>query len=287
MKEALKMIEITGTTTITGIFGHPVSHTLSPAMHNAAFDALGLNWRYLPFHVAPERLGEAVAGIRALGLRGVNVTVPHKEAVMQYLDRIDDEAGRIGAVNTIVNDDGVLTGYNTDGRGFVKSLEEQGITVGGRRIAMLGAGGAARSVAFSLLASGAASIHIVNRTVSRAASLADDLNRIRHAVTAASEIGSLAGFDILVNTTSLGLHAEDALPVDTAMLDNEIAVCDLIYNPAETPLLAAARKHGAKAINGLGMLLWQGAVAFRLWTGAEPPVDVMRRALEAGLASRR
>jgi shikimate dehydrogenase len=278
------MIAISGTTTITGIFGHPVSHTLSPAMHNAAFDELGMNWRYLPFHVAPERLGEAVAGIRALGLRGVNVTVPHKEAVMRHLDRIDDEAGRIGAVNTIVNDDGVLTGHNTDGRGFVKSLEERGITVGGRRIAMLGAGGAARSVAFSLLASGAASIHIANRTVSRAASLADDLNRIRHAVTAASEIGSLSGFDILVNTTSLGLHPEDALPVDTAMLNNEIAVCDLIYNPAETPLLAAARRLGAKTVNGLGMLLWQGAVAFRLWTGAEPPVDVMRRALEAGLA---
>ncbi|MBI5143096.1 MAG: shikimate dehydrogenase [Nitrospirae bacterium] len=281
------MIGISGTTVITGIFGHPVSHTLSPAMHNAAFDALGLNWRYLPFHVTPERLGEAVAGIRALGLRGVNVTVPHKEAVMPFLDRIDDEAGRIGAVNTIVNDDGVLTGYNTDGLGFVQSLKELGVTVGGRRIIMLGAGGAARSVAFALLASGAASIHIINRTVSRASSLADELNRTKQAVTAAGEAGSLSGFDIMVNTTSLGLHAEDALPVDPAHIHNKLVVCDLIYNPAETPLLAAARKHGAKTVNGLGMLLWQGAVAFRLWTGAEPPVDAMRRALEAGLAARR
>ncbi len=274
-------MNITGKTVLVGIFGHPVEHTLSPAMHNAAFDRLGLNWSYLPFHVLPERLGEAVDSIRALGLRGVNVTVPHKEAVIRHLDRVDEEAARIGAVNTVVNEDGVLVGYNTDGKGFVRSLEEAGMMAGGKKIIVLGAGGAARAVCFSLLSAGASDLLIVNRTVERARRLADDVNAVRTAASAAGSLGSTSGYDILINTTSLGLHDRDPMPVEESLLSSGLFVCDLIYNPARTPLIAAAETRGSKAINGLGMLLWQGIFAFELWTGMMPPVDVMSDALRA------
>lgn len=272
-------MNITGKTLLVGIFGHPIEHTFSPAMHNAAFDRLGLDWCYLPFHVLPERLGGAVEAVRALGLRGVNVTVPHKEAVIRYLDRVDEEAARIGAVNTVVNEDGVLTGYNTDGKGFVMSLKEAGMAVCKKKVIVLGAGGAARAVCFSLLSAGVSDILVVNRTVERAGQLAGDINSVRKAASAAGSISSTAGYDMLVNTTSLGLHDEDPMPVEESLLISELFVCDLIYNPARTRLMAVAEKRGCNTINGLGMLLWQGVLAFELWTGMMPPVSVMRDVL--------
>ena len=272
-------MKITGKSTLVGIFGDPVEHSFSPAMHNAAFDALGLDWCYVPFHVTPERLGEAVAGIRALKLRGVNVTVPHKEAVMEYLDRVDEQAGRIGAVNTIVNEDGMLIGYNTDGAGFVRSLEEAGRSVEDRRVAVIGAGGAARAVCFSLLEAGVSSLIVLNRTREKALRLCEELNAVRSAAAACGEPENLEGVDLLVNTTPLGLHRDDPMPMDASLLKADVAVCDLIYNPAETPFLEAARLKGASTLNGLGMLIGQGAISFRLWTGREAPVDVMTTVL--------
>ncbi len=277
--EKRRNMNITGKTVLVGIFGHPVEHTFSPAMHNAAFDRLGLNWCYLPFHVLPERLGEAVEAIRALGLRGVNVTVPHKEGVIRYLDRVDEEAARIGAVNTVVNEDGVLVGYNTDGKGFVRSLEEADIIIGGKKIIVLGAGGAARAVCFSLLSAGASDLLIVNRTLERAKQLADDINAVSKAAKATGSLSSTSGYDILVNTTSLGLHNGDPMPIEDSLLNSSLFVCDLIYNPARTHLMCLAEQRGCKTINGLGMLLWQGVLAFNLWTGIMPPVEVMSDAL--------
>ncbi len=264
---------------LVGIFGHPVEHTFSPAMHNAAFDRLGLNWCYLPFHVLPERLGEAVEAIRALGLRGVNVTVPHKESVIRYLDRVDDEAARIGAVNTVVNEEGMLVGYNTDGKGFVRSLEETGVIIAGKKIIVLGAGGAARAVCFSLLSAGVSDLLIVNRTLERAKQLAGDINAVSKAAKATGSLNSTSGYDILINTTSLGLHNGDPMPIEDSLLSSSLFVCDLIYNPTRTHLICLAEKRGCKTINGLGMLLWQGVLAFNLWTGIMPPVEVMSDAL--------
>lgn len=272
-------MDITGKTTLTGIFGDPVEHSFSPAMHNAAFHALGMNWCYVPFHVTPERLGEAVAGIRALKLRGVNVTVPHKEAVMKHLDHVDEQARLIGAVNTIVNEEGVLTGYNTDGAGFVRSLDEAGIGVAGARVAVLGAGGASRAVCFSLLQAGVSALNIVNRTLEKAVRLSRELNAVRAVAEASDKMENPEGIDLLVNTTSLGLRPEDPAPADVSLLESGVAVCDLIYNPPETPLLKGARLRGASTLNGLGMLIWQGAIAFELWTDRKAPVEVMKKAL--------
>lgn len=272
-------MEITGRTALVGIFGDPVAHTFSPAMHNAAFDALGLDWRYVAFHVAPAGLADAMAGVRALGLRGINVTVPHKEAVLPHLDDVDEPARRIRAVNTVIHRNGKLKGTNTDGAGFVRSLKEEGFPFKGRRVCVLGAGGAARAVCFSLLEEGVAFLRVVNRTKAKARILSEDLNRFCNRTEAAGRVETLGDFDLLVNTTSLGLHADDPLPLDASLLRRELTVCDLIYNPVQSRLLAEAEAAGARAINGLGMLLWQGVLAFEHWTGREAPVESMRDAL--------
>lgn len=270
------MTEISGMTRIAALFGYPVEHSKSPCMQNAAFAETGIDGCYVAFSVPPEELPGAVQGIRSLGLLGVNLTVPHKEAVIPLLDEIDPEASFIGAVNTVVNRSGRLVGFNTDGRGFMRSLAEAGIDVSGKRVLLLGAGGAARAVGY-YLAQEAASIVIVNRTKGKAEALAADLNRVRSVVSVAEHVARFEEVDLVVNTTSLGLKAGDAVPVDTALLSRRHAVCDLIYH--ETPLLQGAAAAGAKVLNGSGMLLWQGALAFELWTGIPAPVAVMRKAL--------
>jgi shikimate dehydrogenase len=270
------MTQINGRTKITGLFGYPVEHTLSPAMHNAAFKALDLNYCYVPFLVQPDYLEDAVKAIKALNIRGVNITVPHKERVIKFLDEIDEEASFIGAVNTIVNSDGKLIGYNTDGRGFIQSLLERGILVEDNDILIIGAGGASRAISYYLSQKGR-TLYIYNRSKDRAKRLVQDLKKIRNNVSFIEDISSIERFHIIINATPLGLKKDDPLPFDISLLRQDQTVGDLIYK--KTRLIEEASKKGCITIDGTGMLLWQGIFAFELWTGKKPQVEVMRNAL--------
>ncbi|WP_434750045.1 shikimate dehydrogenase [Paenibacillus amylolyticus] len=270
---------------LLGVMGDPIAHSKSPAMHNAALQAAGVHGMYMPLHVQPDQLEAAVRGIVALGYRGVNVTIPHKEQVMQYLDVIDESARLIGAVNTIVNEHGTLTGYNTDGIGYVRSLKEEAVPqIKGKRIAVLGAGGAARGVIHALALEKPEQIHILNRTANRAITLAADLRN--HDLGEISGSGMeeaqtvLATADIVINTTAAGMHPHmDDVPVNPAWIREGAAVSDLIYNPLETRLLRESRLRGCIVHGGLGMFVYQGAVAFEHWLGIPAPVDTMRHAV--------
>jgi shikimate dehydrogenase len=258
-------------------------------MQNAAFAALGLNFVYLPFQVSKADLAAAVAGLRALGLAGVNVTVPHKEAVLPYLDEVAEEARLIGAVNTIVNRGGRLKGYNTDATGFLRAAVEAGFEPRGAAAVVLGAGGAARAVSFALALAGARRIAIFNRTYARAETLAEEVSGATGVWAAALPwdeltkcgVEVMGTANIVVQTTSLGMHPQEAAapPVPANAFRKEQLVVDLVYNPPRTEFLRLAEKFGARTENGLGMLLYQGAAALELWTGRQAPVAVMREAL--------
>ncbi|MDI6890991.1 MAG: shikimate dehydrogenase [Thermodesulfovibrionales bacterium] len=273
-------MKLSGRTKITGLFGYPVEHTLSPAMHNAAFEALGLDYCYVAFPVHPDYIKDAVMAIRALNIAGVNVTIPHKERVIPFLDDIDEEASLIGAVNTIVNSSGRLKGYNTDGRGFTQSLSERGIPAEGKDILIIGAGGASRSISY-YLGQKAEGLFLYDIDEEKAERLVQDLKKILNNISAVDDITRTERFHIIINATPLGLKGEDPLPFDTTLLRPDQTVCDLIYK--KTRLLEEASKKGCVTLNGLGMLLWQGVFAFELWTGRKPPVDVMRDALYKSL----
>lgn len=282
------MAEIDGKTKVVGLFGWPVEHSFSPYLHNTAFRELNLNYTYLPFAVKPTQLKEAVEGIRGLNLSGVNVTIPHKENIMRYLDKIDPAAQLIGAVNTIVNKDGVLIGYNTDGPGFVDSLElEMEIRVKGKRMLLFGAGGAAKAVAIQSALSGLKKLVIVNRNLERARALAHMVAKTGCAteVIGFSEVNAqlVEETDILVNGSPVGMHPDLAVEpiISPLLLHKKLLVCDLIYNPLETVLLAAAKKAGAKTWSGLGMLIHQGALSFEYWTKERAPLEIMRRAMQS------
>lgn len=293
------MSTISGKTNLVGVMGWPVSHSVSPAMHNAAFAALGLDWGYVPLPISTEpaaRIGEAVRGLRALGLRGANVTVPHKQAVIPYLDWLTPAAQAIGAVNTIrVEADGKLSGDNTDARGFVADLRDHGVALAGKRALVLGAGGSARAIVYGLAEAGCLSITVLNRTVDKAQELAQEIRDVfpfcrlsGHAMP--DEIAILTQeAHLIVNCTSLGMTPNvEGLPwAEGVAFRPDQVVYDLVYNPPQTRLLAKAAADGAQAIGGLGMLIWQGAIAFERWTGQLPPVDVMRAAAEAIFAQRR
>jgi shikimate dehydrogenase len=270
------MLEINGRTKITGLFGYPVEHTLSPAMHNSAFKSLGLDYCYVPFPVHPDYLEDAVKAIKALNICGVNVTVPHKEKVIKFLDEINEEASFIGAVNTIVNIKGRLIGYNTDGRGFIQSLSESGISIEDKDILIVGAGGASRAISY-YLSQKTKKLYLYNRNKDRAEKLVQDLNKIHNNVSSIEDISNIEKFHIIINATPLGLKKEDTLPFDTASLRRDQTVCDLIYK--KTRLLEEASQKGCATLDGKGMLLWQGVFAFELWTGKKPQVEVMRNAL--------
>lgn len=268
-------------TKFLGLFGWPVEHSLSPRMHNSAFEELGLNYCYLAIPVEPGALGDAVRGIRAMGIRGVNVTVPHKEKVIAFLDELDEEARFIGAVNTIVNTNGKLKGYNTDGRGFIKSLEEEKITIQGINILVLGAGGASRAISYYLCQK-AKKLSIFDIDGEKLRILVDDLQKISKNVSALNEIKSLEDVDILINATPLGLKDTEPYPVEINLLRPGMVAGDLIYR--DTPFQKKARELGMKTFSGLGMLLWQGVLASELWTGVRPPHETMRRALMSGIS---
>lgn len=272
---------ISGKTRIAALLGHPVGHTLSPRMQNAAFRAIGLDCCYVAFDVQPSSLPDAVLGMRALGLLGANVTIPHKESVLALLDEVDSEAIFIGAVNTIVNREGRLCGYNTDGRGFMRSLADENIAVAGKQVLLLGAGGAARAVGY-YLAQEAAELVIANRTPEKAQRLAADLEGLGAGVKGVSmtDIQNavfLDGMDIIINATSAGLNHSDPPLIESSLFNERHVVCDLIYR--DTPLILGACYAGARTLTGQGMLLWQGVLAFELWTTLPAPVDVMRKAL--------
>lgn len=267
---------IRGTTNITGLFGFPVQHSLSPLMHNAAFEYLELDYCYVAFPVKPDLLGDAIKGIKAMDIRGVNVTVPHKENVIPFLDKVDGEASFIGAVNTILNSGGKLTGYNTDGRGFMESLAESGISASGKTILIVGAGGACRAIGY-YLSRAAEKIFINDIDRSKLERLVADLNALNGNVNAHPDLNRLDGIDILINATPVGIKDNDPCPVNAASISKEMIVCDLIYK--KTPLLEAASAKGCKTLNGLGMLLHQGALSFEIWTGVKPPVNIMRNAI--------
>lgn len=274
-------MNISGKTRIVGLFGYPVEHSLSPDMHNAAFDYLNLDYCYVTFPVHPDSLGDAVRGIRALSLGGINVTVPHKEKVLSLLDEIYEEAEFIGAVNTIKNDCGKLVGYNTDGRGFMKSLAEAGIETGGSNVLIIGTGGAARAIGYYLCKE-ASKVHLFDIDVPKADALARHLYAVKQNARtvggASMKSGEfIGGMDIIINATPLGLKSADPSPIDISLVKKEHIVCDLIYQ--ETPILRAAAEKGCKTMHGLGMLLWQGIMAFEIWTDMRPPVEIMKEAL--------
>ena len=282
---ARSVVRISGATRVAGVIGSPVRHSLSPALHNAAFEAGGLDWRFVAFVVAPGQGAAAVAAMRALGIGGLAVTMPHKADVAAAVDELDPAAAALGSVNTVLlRSDGSTYGTSTDGRGFVDALAADGLMVAGKRIAVLGAGGAARSIVDALGRSGAADIAIVNRSVGTATAAAT--------LAASARVGSLddiSAADLLVNTTPVGMGAtkhERELPVDANFLRPDLAVADIVYHPLVTPLLRAAAEAGARAFDGLGMLVHQAALQQQLWTGIAPDASVLRRAALAELTAR-
>ncbi|MBI4649878.1 shikimate dehydrogenase [Candidatus Desantisbacteria bacterium] len=270
---------------LLGIFGFPISHTLSPYMHNAVCKKLNLPYFYAPFEISSEKLDKAIDSVRTLKISGINITIPHKEKVIQYLDEISSEAKLIGAVNTIKNDNGKLIGYNTDGKGFIAALKEDtGILPGKRSFLIFGAGGACRSIAIQLALDGAKKIIIANRTLDKAENIADNIRKNIPACDVQAillnKIADIISDEyILINTTPLGMKESDSPIFDYSLLSKIKIVVDIIYNPPQTPLLKEAQKFDARTANGLNMLVFQGALAFEIWTGIKPPILVMREAL--------
>jgi shikimate dehydrogenase len=265
-----------GSTAVYVVIGDPVSHSLSPVMHNRAFAHIGHNGVYVPFRVT--NIQAAMTGIRAFDIKGVSVTIPHKVSVMAHLDKVDAEAERIGAVNTIINRNGRLTGYNSDCLGAVKALSDE-IDVQGQTVVIIGAGGAARAIGFGILRAGG-KVVILNRTPEKGKRLADDLGADFKLL---SECRGVEG-QILINTTPVGMfpHA-DKMPLNADLLRPELTVMDIIYNPLKTLLLKKAEKAGCRTIGGLSMFIQQGAFQFELWTGETAPIEVMTTAVEKTL----
>lgn len=282
------MAGIDGKTQLLGVMGWPVSHTKSPLMQNAALRAAGINAAYLPLAVAPERLGDALRGLRALGFLGCNLTIPHKLDAMAFLDRLTEPAALIGATNTVrVENDGTLTGHNTDWQGVTLALERDGTRLDGRTVAVVGAGGAGRATAVGCALAGAARVMLLNRTLDRATALAEELGQRLpgaptrwHAATL-DEGCAWEEVDVVLQMTSLGMNGEGTVPVPVERLPAHCHVLDAVYAPLETAFLKAARDRGLKTTDGLEMLLQQGAAAFEFWLGRKPDVDVMRAALKS------
>jgi shikimate dehydrogenase len=276
---------INGQTRIVGIFGDPIAHTRSPAMQNAAFQSCKLPYVYVPFLVHPRDLSRAVQGIRALNLAGVNVTVPHKEHLVRYLDSLSEEATLCGAVNTVVNRDGHLFGDNTDGRGFLQSLKEYGLSPQQGEVILIGAGGSARAVLVSLLRAGYDPVTIVNRTVANAKALVRKFQGLSKMPVQARPLDALQDTALLrraaliINSTSVGLHDEKFFPLAYTASPQNCLFYDLLYRPEPTSFLQGAQKVKRTIFDGREMLLHQGALAFSLWTGVPAPLAVMKRAL--------
>jgi shikimate dehydrogenase len=276
---------ISGKTRVCGVIGDPIRHSLSPIIQNAAFNHLKLDFVFLAFHVKATELENAVRGMRDLGIHGLNVTMPHKSAVISYLDEVDSAVKFLGSANTILNEDGRLSGFNTDGVGALSALRENGADLSAKKVLLLGAGGAAKALAFSF-AHEAESLCILNRVPEKAAVLADALNRmfdkeiVDDALSPSAVQKNLQDADILVNATSVGMHPNiNQSLVEPQWLRPTLAVMDIVYNPVETKLAKDAKAVGAKVISGVEMLIYQGATSFKIWTGKSAPIEVMRKAV--------
>ena len=287
-----RLPDINATTRLCAVLGSPIAHSASPAMQNAAFQALGLNWRYVAFEVAPENLRTAVEGARALNIAGFNLTVPHKLLAVDMMDTLDESAKMFGAVNTIKferkNRRVRIVGFNTDAEAISLSLREDlGIKLRGAKVLLLGAGGAGRTAALKLASENVSELYLINRTLSKAEEIAGEINQRFPSVRVVTRYPE-GKIDLVLNATSLGLKPSDPSPLDEKRfpLGQARAVYDMIYRPPQTRLLASAKRAGCKTANGLGMLLHQGAKAFKIWTGRAAPLDVMRRALESTVNSR-
>ena len=269
---------ISGHTTVAAVIGDPVRHSLSPAIHNAGFEAVGLDWVYVALPVAAGHAGQAVDAMRTMALGGLSVTMPHKDVVAAAADERSESVDALGAANCLVRlDDGRVRAENTDGAGFLAGLSaDADFGVRGRRIAVLGAGGAARAVVHACAAAGASAVTVVNRSADRAeaaAALAGGVGRV-------GEIADIAAADLVVNATPVGMGTDRAMPCSPEVLHNGQVVVDLVYDPVETAWISAARAAGIEAHNGLSMLIGQAAAAFTLWTGVDAPVSAMRAAVE-------
>ena len=276
-----------------GIIGHPIGHSISPLFQQAALDAIGLDATYQAWDVAPDEVGEFVARMRQDGTLGINVTVPHKEAVIPLLDEVDDWASTAGAVNTVVNRDGRLTGHNTDGVGFLRALREgAGFEPQGRTVLVLGAGGSARGVVYALIRAGVSRLTIANRTLERAerlVALAAEYGITAEAVPLSESPAAARDAELIVNCTSVGMvHGpdENGTPLLARDIPATSLVNDLVYNPLETPLLREARLANAGTLSGIEMLVYQGAASYEMWTGRAAPVDVMLETATAVMRSR-
>ena len=286
-------MEITGRTKVVGVIGDPVEHSCSPPMHNAAFLEMGMDYIYMPFHVKPPDLPAAVEGFKALNVAGINVTLPHKKSVFPLMDSISQEAELIGAVNTMIFRDGLVEGHNTDARGFIASLQEEGIdSVKNMKVVVLGAGGGAQAVVVGLALEGVDRITVVNRTPEKAVQLGKAISDKTGVPVEgiALDDGRLpeyvSGSDLLVSTISAGMNPNIPLVIDPGWLHKNLIVCDIVYVPPETNLLKAAAERGLRTVGGMGMLVHQGVISFKLWTGKQPPVDTMRQALTEALSVR-
>lgn len=268
---------------IYGILGDPVAHSLSPVMHNAAFGRLGIDAVYLAFRVSKSDLEAAITGAKSLGIAGLNVTIPLKEKALDFVDA-DEMARKIGAINTIDFSSGMPSGYNTDGIGSMRVLQETVGELTAKKVLILGAGGAARAIAFHLDAHGA-SVTLANRTMERAAQVAAQLTHATAIGLDAELEKHLQASDILINATSVGMHPHDDATLVTAdMIHPDLVVFDIVYNPLETRLLQEAKRAGVtRVVNGVKMLVYQGAASFKIWTGVEPPIDVMEKAVTGAL----
>ena len=271
---------------LTGVFGDPVDDNPTGVVEEAAFAAKDLNYRYLTVKVLPEDLGKAMDSVRIFGMKGINLTMPHKIKVLPYLDELSPAAKIIGAVNTVIQKDGKLYGENTDGNGFVTALKNSGETLEGKKVTILGAGGAARAIAVECALNGAIHINIINRSAEKGEELASliqsETDSSAQYLTWESSMKIPADTQILINATSIGFspNVTDKPDIDYSTITNQMCVCDVIFNPAETIFLKTAAANGAKIVTGLGMLVQQAALNFTLWTGVEAPVDVMEEALK-------
>jgi shikimate dehydrogenase len=287
-------MEITGRTKIVGVIGDPVEHSCSPPMHNAVFREMGMDYVYVPFRVRPEQIPAAVAGFKALNVAGINVTLPHKKAVLPLMDSVSQEVELIGAMNTIVFRDGIVQGHNTDARGFIASLREEGIDdVKGMKVVILGAGGGAQAVIVGLALEEVDRITIANRTQEKAVQLAEIISGktgiLMEGVSLKDKHLSeyISESDLLVSTITAGMDPSIPLVIDPDWLHENLTVCDIVYTPPETNLLKAAAERGLRTVGGTGMLVHQGAISFQLWTGKQPSVRTMRRALIEALRRKR
>lgn len=280
-------------TVILGLIGQPLTHSLSPLMHNLTFEYMDINSAYIPFEVAPERLAEVIAGIRNLNIRGVNVTIPFKEEVIPYLDKLSPEAAACGAVNVISNENGRLLGYNTDGQGFVAALKEAGFAVEGQAI-FIGAGGAARSVAYEMARAGLSKIDFMDLDITRAASLADLIAQ-KTSCSSSARVMNYEEFKLLsgqaqyiINCSPVGMHphTDNSPAADFDSVPPEAIVCDVIYNPLQTKFLRLGEQKGLRTMNGLPMFIHQGALTLEILLGIKPPLTYMKEVVCSELEKR-